>query len=273
MVDGSAEGDPEFLQRRELQADHPAIPADECVGLRISRARARIHDNLVAGEAGEDIRHERHGRLDHVDVDAAAGAGRLPREQRAEDAVTGVEAGELVRDRRPAHHGILRIEEQAEHAAQRLTDHVEGRPLAVGTAPVEAGNRAIDQTWIDLSQRREAELAALHHAGAEVLDQHVGAFDQIEQGLASRRILDVDDDAALVAVVADEIRAVFPRAEGPERIAGRRLHLDDVRAKVREQQACIRRGDETAQFQNGDTVQDAISRTAQRAGPVAPPHV
>jgi len=74
----------------------------------------------------------------------------------------------------------------------------------------------------------------LHDAGPVILEQHVGTGDELEQDRSALVRAQVELNAALAAVVGDEIRAVLLAAEGPERIAAlRMLDLDHLRAEGR----------------------------------------
>ena len=80
-----------------------------------------------------------------------------------------------------------------------------------------------------------AEAELLHRAAPEVLDQHVGVAHQAQQDLAALRLLEVERDAALVAVQHQERRrdAVDARLAIAARVvaAGQLLDLDDVGAE------------------------------------------
>ena len=91
-----------------------------------------------------------------------------------------------------------------DHPAHRLGDHVVGRPRRVragtGARVAEAADRAVHQLRVGLAQHLVAESQRLHHAGAEVLDDDVGRVDQATQDRRVGRVLQVERDAALVAV-------------------------------------------------------------------------
>jgi hypothetical protein len=59
-----------------------------------------------------------------------------------------------------------------------------------------------------------AEAPFLHAAGLEVLDQHVGIFQQAQQHFAARRLRKIEADALLVAVDADEVAGVARVVKG-----------------------------------------------------------
>ena len=134
---------------------------------------------------------------------------------------------------------------RARHAHQSrhaLGNEVEAAALAIGAGLAEAGDGGVDQARVAGRQRRPPETQPLERAGPEILDQDVGAIDQLQQlGLAGLG-LEVDDDRALVAVPDHEGRA-FAAHEGRHatRIVAAvgPLDLDDVGAVVGQQHRAV----------------------------------
>ena len=62
-------------------------------------------------------------------------------------------------------------------------------PARVGERPVlaPAGHAAVDEARVAREADVGAEAEPLHHAGAETLDEHVGALDQAQGGLDAAR--------------------------------------------------------------------------------------
>ena len=115
----------------------------------------------------------------------------------------------------------------------------------------------------------------LQRAGPEVLDDDVGALDEIEEEVAARGLAQIERDGFLVAGVhrPEEVMAVeFGLSPGAQRVGrSRRLDLDDLGAHVAEQPARERPGDQRADLDDADAVQRAggvIVRT--RAGAASP---
>ena len=81
-------------------------------------------------------------------------------------------------------------------------------------------------------------------AGPEVLDQHVGAIEQLLEDPLRPRLLQIERQALLVAVDAEEIRTLLTdkRRSPPARVvaAAGLLDLDDPRAHVGEQHRAVR---------------------------------
>src|SRR3990167_2443587 len=115
-----------------------------------------------------------------------------------------------------------------------------GRPIGA-----EAAAPAVDQAREALAQRLFiADAPALQRADLEVLDQHVGVRQQLENDLAPFGLGQVDHDIALVAVQAVVVgrRAVVGKgwAPGAGLVASGRLDLDDLRAVVGQNLSTVR---------------------------------
>ena len=106
--------------------------------------------------------------------------------------------------------------------AARLRDHIEGEVLLERAAGAEALDLAVDDRRIDRLDHLVTEAEALYRTGSEVLDHHVGAFDQALDELEPARVLQVDGDRTLVRVVLQKIERVGIRrgaADRPPRVA------------------------------------------------------
>jgi hypothetical protein len=78
----------------------------------------------------------------------------------------------------------------------------------------------------------------IEHAGAEILDQHVAALDQVGEDLAAALGLRIEGDAPLVGVEHREVQAVDARdvlqLSARDVSATGQFDFDHVRAKPRE---------------------------------------
>ena len=154
---------------------------------------------------GDDPSHAHDGRVEHRDVDEAALSAFLSSHQRSCDRECRHDAADAIG------HGVAGAQRRAffvaghaHHARQALDDLVVRRRVAHRTALPEARNRAVHKPRIDRAQLRVAQSQPVHHARAEVLDQHVGRGDQAPQhGLAGVRF-QVDRDGLLAAVLGEE---------------------------------------------------------------------
>jgi hypothetical protein len=99
------------------------------------------------------------------------------------------------------------------------------------------------------------QLQALHGAGREVLDQHVGRLDQVEQRLATGIGLQVQHHTALVGIEHHEFVGLgrLVRAEAQLLTAGW-LDLDDVGAQLCQQKPAVRTVVDLAQFEDPNAV-------------------
>ena len=100
------------------------------------------------------------------------------------------------------------------------------------------------------------QLEALHGARREVLDEHVGGLDQVEQRLATGVGLQVQHHAALIRVEHHELVGLdrLVGAEAQLLTAGW-LDLDDVGAQLCEQKPAVRTVVDLAQFEDPDAVE------------------
>src|SRR5882757_1743781 len=109
------------------------------------------------------------------------------------------------------------------------------------------------------------EAGAGERFGPHVADEDIGAGDQPKQGGVPVRLLEIEDDRALVAVEVDELARHAGMAaafgHGAQEIAAGRLNLDDVGAVVGERSRADRPDDDRRQVDDAD----ARERTAAHA--------
>ena len=152
---------------------------------------------------------------------------------------------------------MLRVELETRDAAQRHRDVVVGRPRAVGPRCAKSRDRAVDQPGIRGREDVISQSKLLHDAGPVILEQHVGAGDELEQDRSALVRAQVELNAALAAIVGDEIRTVLLAAKGPERIAAlRMLDLDHLRAEVGQHHARKRSRDHGAQLDHAHALEN-----------------
>src|SRR5262249_41806189 len=97
-----------------------------------------------------------------------------------------------------------------------LCDHIEGEVLLEWAAGAETLNLAIDDRRVDRLDRLVTETETLYRTGSEVLDHHVGAFDEALDELEAARVLEVDCGRTLVRVVLQKIERVGVRCGATE---------------------------------------------------------
>ena len=122
-------------------------------------------------------------------------------------------------------------------AAHRLGENVLAALAHIGAVQAEAGADGVNDPWIDAAQVVIAEPHALHDTGPEVVHHHVRGLDEPQHRRPVFLRLQVERDAALVAVEAREHRVVaaiwvFADAPAGEVAPPGALDLDDVGAVV-----------------------------------------
>ena len=146
------------------------------------------------------------------------------------------------------------------HAGHRLQHLVVAGVARHRADRAITGHGAIDQARVDRRQRGEVDTQALGHARPEVVDQHVGLAHQAQQDLVAGGFLQVQAQAALVAVDAQEGAAFAGQRRRvlAQVVAFGRLDLDDVGAHVAQEGAAIGAGDVGAQVQDLDAGQRQV---------------
>jgi hypothetical protein len=193
---------------------------------------AGLGEDALVGQAGEDF---------------LALAGALARVEGGDHAegghhgAGGVVHRDLVEDR------FLAASLGVHEAAARLDERVEARVGREFALAAVAGDRAGDDARVDRSQRLVVDAEAFADAVAVVVEDDIGDADEIEEGFAPLRVLEVDGEAALAPVVADEAQSV-----GAERVAVGRLDLDAIGAPVGEDAGGEGAGDEGAEVEDAD---------------------
>ena len=181
-------------------------------------------------------------RLEQRGVDPLALAGVLALQQREQDALAEEHAGRGVGDRDAhAHRPAPGLTGHRHQAAQALHDLIDAGSIGVGAVLAEAGDAGQDDARVDATQPFVAEAEALLDGGAEVLHHHVAARHQPVEHGAAARALQVDAEAALVAVQVLLVGTVTAAERAALAAFRRLLDADDVGAPVG-QQAHGRRG-------------------------------
>src|SRR5467141_1703790 len=144
-------------------------------------------------------------------------------------------------------------------ARVRLHEWIVARQRGEGAAGPERGDRAVDQTRVQPRGAREVESQLLDDAGAQALDEDVGARDEALEDLEAALALAVQRQALLVAVQRHEQRALAaPVGRGPRArvvAAAGPLDLDHVGAHVTERLRAERTGDVLRQVDDDDSVE------------------
>ena len=219
-------------------------------------AAVGVEVDVVLAEAEDGVVHR------HVEELALAGLAGV--EDGGEDADGCQRAGHDVADARAAAEaaGLGRAGD-ADEAAHRLGDDVVSGQVGVGAGAgariAEAADGGVDEAWVALGERFVGEAEALHDAGGEVLDEHVRLFGQAHDRLFAAGRLEVEHEAALVAVEAGVIAAegalgvvVGEGAGEAGHLAAGRLDLDDVGAEVGEEHRAVGAGEGLGEVEDAD---------------------
>ncbi len=136
-----------------------------------------------------------------------------------------------------------------------VVDVVTGHVAQRAVLPV-AGDGAVNDGRVVRAHARVIGAEPRHDPGAKALDDDVGSRSQVHEGLHALGLLQIQLEAALVAVDEIENRGDARLVVGPAltRIVARArvFDLDDVRAHVRQVQTAHGAGEEPGQIQNAD---------------------
>src|SRR5207244_10954045 len=127
----------------------------------------------------------------------------------------------------------------------------------VGSALAEARYRRVDDARIDGFDVRGAEAELVERTRPVRLEHHVRYARELEQDLDRLRSLEIEHEAAFVAIERDEAHAlaVAARRRRAPHVALRRFDLEHVGAHVGEQRAGERAGDEICQLDDSNSRQ------------------
>ena len=164
--------------------------------------RRRIVREVDAGLVAE----QRHHRVEHRDVHLLAATSAFTREQRRGHALRGEHPRHDVGNGHAEAVGrTVGRARDAHKAAFRLHHRVVAGFVAARPRVAEARNRAVDQPRIAFGDRGVVEAELVERAGTEVLDHHVGLREQLLEQRTAVGVLEVESDALLVPVDAQEV--------------------------------------------------------------------
>jgi hypothetical protein len=199
-----------------------------------------LRDDVVLepfADAG-DVRDRGH-RLEARDVDVLAPPRAVAMGESDEAAAGGEGRGDDVGlvtgepDRR-----IGGIADRDHRGSECARDEVVRAEVALRTRLAEARDRSQDESGIALRELGPAETALGEEADGMTLDHEIGARRERTQSLAIGLAIEVEDDAPLVPVRIRESESV-EFAAATQRLAVRRLDLDDVRPEIGKQLSAV----------------------------------
>ena len=175
-----------------------------------------------------------------------------------------VDAAQEVGNRHTDPLEVVRARTRDRHEPRlALGDLVVAGTTALGTVVAEAGDRQDHQARVELQAALRGEAQAVHNAGAEVLDDHVCALDELFENVLAVLALEIQRDGFLVAVARQEVRGLLLvfrphvlRAPAARVVtAGGVFYFDDPRAEVAEDLACVRAGESAGEVYDGVAVE------------------
>lgn len=149
--------------------------------------------------------------------DLSAAAGRPGAVEGGEDADDEVErAARVVAEQVGGDGGrFVRLADHGERAGDGDVGDVVPGPFRERAVLAPAGHPPVDELRIAGEAGVRAHAEAFGDPGPVPLDQHVGALDEVQDGVRAGRVLEVDEDGALVAV--GEVACRIDAETGPAR--------------------------------------------------------
>ncbi len=201
-------------------------------------------------------RRRRDCGLDQRDVGDATFAVACRADKAGERGIGRKQCAEHVRRlyARPHRH-LAGLAGDGQDAGERLDDQVDSSAPPLRSALPKARHRGVDDARIDLLHLRGTEAELVERARPRRLQEYVRLRRKLEQDIDRLRPLEIEHQAALVAVERGEAHALAlaDRRCGAAHVALRRLDLDDIRAHVGEQRAGERPSDEVRELDDADS--------------------
>ena len=199
---------------------------------------------------------EIHHRFQHRHFHMAAAPGLVAGHDRGQQGLRRKERAGLVCDHGGHVARLGALLGKGRQAAQALDDVVVRGAAGIGATFTEAGDRNDDQPVIAAHQRGGVQAQQDELLRAHAGNQHVCLLDQRQQGIAPRRILEVEHDTSFAAIGANEgcCHTRFKcRARDACTVTARCFNLDDVGTIVTQHLGRIRTEHDAGHVQYADT--------------------
>ena len=216
---------------------------------------------VVAGLLGDLARHQpaRPLEIEHKDLRfEQRGVHPLPLarifalDQRHNDPLRQQQPGAEVVDRdADPHRPLARHSSDRHQPAHPLGDLVNARPLGVGPGLAKPGNAAVDDARVDLFDALVIDAEPVFDGRAEILDDDICGLSQLKEDREPVLGLQVERQAALVAMEILEIEPVAARPGHIAAVVAAPLDLDDIGAPIGELAHRGRPGAGMGQVENG----------------------
>ena len=111
-----------------------------------------------------------------------------------------MQRGDGVADAQVGAHGCFaRVAVQVTESADALADGRKARPARVRAVLPVPGDARVNQPGVQFAQLLRPHAPTLHHAGAEVLDEHIGTAGKPARERPALLLAQIEADALLVA--------------------------------------------------------------------------
>ena len=172
----------------------------------------------------------------HRHLDQLPLARPLPREQGGDGCMRAELRADFVANRgidefRHAAAAALHIR----HDRHALNDIIIGRALGVRSLLAKADQRHIDQLRVGIPAVVIPQAQSFHRRRPHRCHQHIRRLHQFQQRIPARRVFQVQQDRALVAVGVEEKRTharIAQRPQPPRNISAGRFDLDHIGAVI-----------------------------------------
>lgn len=195
------------------------------------------------------------GHFEQGDLDLISLTGTETPDVRAEDGLRTDVRGGRVDDLEADLLGLpVRLAGHPHDAALGLCRYVQTRSQPRRAVQPETADSGVYDLRLLGANGPRPQSEGLHHTGAKVLDDDVGAGDQLPCDPPAARILQIQRDTSLVPAVGVE-HGPAGNTDHPGRFAVDRLDLDDIGSHVTEKLSGGGRRDELAEVDDSDTFQ------------------
>ena len=154
----------------------------------------------------------------------------------------------------------IRIAGNAHQAPLGLGDGIVARQFLQRPRMSVSGYRGVDESRKPRRQRRIVESEPLQRSWLKILDEHISARQERFEDAPACGVLEVEREALLVAVDAEEVHALAideGRTPRPRVVAaGWMLDLDDACAHVGQHERAVRPGHDASQVEYRDSGQN-----------------
>ena len=137
---------------------------------------------------------------------------------------------------------------------------VDAAPLAIRTILSEPGKAGIDDAWVDGPNRFVVDPETALHGRSPVLDDDVSGGQQLVEQRPSGFGLEIEGEAALVAMQVLKVGTVAGSAQFVVAALGRRLDADHIGAPIRKLADRGRTGARHRQIEHTDVIQRQHAR-------------